>query len=461
MVKDFYKTLDNRMFDFSFFYEEIANQLPDNCVIAEVGVAVGTSALFLAEKLYELCKKFTLHMIDNMDYGHADQISIVYKNIVASGLGENIELLVMDSLNASCRFPDVHFDFVFIDASHKYELTKADIRLWYRKIKEGGILAGHDYNDDEGKEVKMAVDEIIPRYLYQLNEHKPKDVLKIRNTEKGYSVWFVKKNWQIKLDSHSAYYFNWQDAYISFLNLEHRKDRLEHIQNELNRVGINAIRTRGRLPNEFDLTDPKIQVMVKRTVGAVGCHFGQCEIMREALSMGKDAMVLEDDLIFGTDIKERLDYIQDFINKEDDWDVVFLGGTVHINPAWWHKLGHSSDLPMCECKLGVDAERTTDPKIIRVYGAFSTHAYIVNKRSIEKILKYFDENVHLSMGIDWLFIKMQPLLKAFMFVPGCVKQMDNRSDIGNGITYFSGFKMLGEHWFTDRIEDFNYDNFKL
>lgn len=253
--------------------------------------------------------------------------------------------------------------------------------------------------------------------------------------------------------------FNWRDSYIRYINLAHRTDRNEHMKRELARVGLEAIRFPALKTSEHVWDEYKTNVMQKRTSGAIGCHYSQVAVMEEALKQNKDAFVMEDDLIFCTDIKERLDYIQHFLNTHE-WDVLFLGGTVSIDP-YWHKKGHSPDLQMCDCNLEVDAERTDDPKILRTYGAFSTHCYIVNKNSIEKILKYFDENVHLSMGIDWLLIKMQPQLKAFMFVPGCVKQMDNLSDIGNGITRFSGFKMLGEHWFQDKMEDFNYDNFKL
>jgi hypothetical protein len=60
-----------------------------------------------------------------------------------------------------------------------------------------------------------------------------------------------------------------------------------------------------------------------------------------------------------------------------------------------------------------------------------------------------------SIGIDYSFIKLQPYLKTFAFVPGCVKQMDNQSDIGNGMTFFSGFSKLGPYWYQDRMEQFD------
>jgi len=243
------------------------------------------------------------------------------------------------------------------------------------------------------------------------------------------------------------------DCYISFLNLDSRPDRLEHMNNQLAVAGITAERTRGKHFSEYDLNNRKVQVMKNRTAGAIGCHFGQVEIMRTAQLSNKHAFVMEDDLIFCSDIQKRFEVIENFLSN-NEWDIFWLGGTYHV-PAEWHKHGHNSDLQMCGCDLGIDAERTDNNHIVRTYGCFSTFAYIVNKNSLEKILTLLDENLHLSMGIDWLFILLQPQLKTFAFVPGCVKQMDNRSDIGNGITYFSQFAKLGEHWYQEEMGMFD------
>jgi GR25 family glycosyltransferase involved in LPS biosynthesis len=251
------------------------------------------------------------------------------------------------------------------------------------------------------------------------------------------------------------------DCYVSYLNLDHRKDRLEHIQNELQKAGINAERTRGRLPEEFDSTDPRIQVMWNRTKGACGCHYGQVEIMKEALKQNKHAFIMEDDCVFCSDIHERLSIAEDFL-KDKDWTALWLGGTYHANnPAWWHKPGHSIDLKQCKCTLGVDAEKTESKYMVRTYGCFSTHCYIINKNHIQRVLDFLEANVHLSMGIDWLMILMQPQVLTYAFVPGMVIQKDNMSDIGGGMTVFSGFKRLGNHWYQDKMSDFDYDNFTL
>ena len=43
------------------------------------------------------------------------------------------------------EFDNEYFDYVYIDSDHSYECVKKDINQWYPKIKEGGIIAGHDY----------------------------------------------------------------------------------------------------------------------------------------------------------------------------------------------------------------------------------------------------------------------------------------------------------------------------
>lgn len=59
------------------------------------------------------------------------------------------------------------FDFVFLDANHKYDAVQADIAAWWPLVRSGGVLIGHDYGgrlDQNGKfGVKQAVDEFCLR----------------------------------------------------------------------------------------------------------------------------------------------------------------------------------------------------------------------------------------------------------------------------------------------------------
>lgn len=235
--------------------------------------------------------------------------------------------------------------------------------------------------------------------------------------------------------------FKFSECYVGFLNMDHRIDRLNHMTEQLHRTGINAIRHRGKLPLEYDRNDPKLQTMYNRTPGAVACHFGQLDIIQEALRQNKSAVVFEDDCHLCSDWNERVVIIEDFLSN-NDFDVFWLGSSFHVNPPYWHKVGRSGMPPDCSAQLGYDAKRTKYDRIIRTYGAFATFAYIVNVNSIQKILNLFDQHIHESIGIDWLFIKLQPQLKTYAFLPGCVRQIDNKSDIGNGMTMWSGFLKL-------------------
>jgi predicted O-methyltransferase YrrM len=68
------------------------------------------------------------------------------------------------------NFGDESLDFVYIDSNHKYEYCKEDVREWSKKVKRGGLVAGHDYingvSEDIGGTqtdfgVKRAVDEWV------------------------------------------------------------------------------------------------------------------------------------------------------------------------------------------------------------------------------------------------------------------------------------------------------------
>lgn len=50
------------------------------------------------------------------------------------------------------------FDMIYIDADHSYESTKNNILKWFSKIKNDGIVCGHDYFMGG---VKQAVDEVF------------------------------------------------------------------------------------------------------------------------------------------------------------------------------------------------------------------------------------------------------------------------------------------------------------
>ena len=67
----------------------------------------------------------------------------------------------MTSVDASQLYENNSLDFVFIDASHKYNDVKDDIEHWFPKVRKGGMLAGDDLS---WPGVGKAVKELLPEY---------------------------------------------------------------------------------------------------------------------------------------------------------------------------------------------------------------------------------------------------------------------------------------------------------
>jgi glycosyltransferase involved in cell wall biosynthesis len=92
---------------------------------------------------------------------------------------DRCELLRLDSAQAVRAVPD-SLDFVYIDADHSYEGVFNDLCLWSHKVREGGIIAGHDYGHAQLPGVKKAVDQFLGRFDWKIHEE-------------GEGVWWVEK----------------------------------------------------------------------------------------------------------------------------------------------------------------------------------------------------------------------------------------------------------------------------
>lgn len=183
-MRNYYEKIEGEMFDFKSYYQKIAEDLPDNCRVMEVGLASGKSCIFLAEAILNLGKKIEKFVaVDNCAYGGQDQRNEIIRNLVLSGMGEVIEFWEMGSLDASCKLPDGYLHHCFIDSSHKHQQTKAEIRLYYRKMIHGARLSGHDYYSKENPEVQQAVIDSIPVSR-----------LETFQTELGNGIWSIIKD---------------------------------------------------------------------------------------------------------------------------------------------------------------------------------------------------------------------------------------------------------------------------
>lgn len=57
----------------------------------------------------------------------------------------NCKIIRKTSMEALSDFEDESLDFVYIDANHLLKYVIDDICEWSKKVKKGGVVAGHDY----------------------------------------------------------------------------------------------------------------------------------------------------------------------------------------------------------------------------------------------------------------------------------------------------------------------------
>lgn len=83
------------------------------------------------------------------------------------------KILRMMVEHAPERFENGSCDLVYIDADHRYESVKRDIFDWLPKVRNGGIIAGHDYKPrGGGKGVFKAVNEIFGEGCFYIGHNR-------------------------------------------------------------------------------------------------------------------------------------------------------------------------------------------------------------------------------------------------------------------------------------------------
>jgi len=81
-------------------------------------------------------------------------------------------LIRKSSVEAAKDVAEESLDFVFIDADHKYESVRQDLKVWVKKVKVGGIVSGHDYYVfpySKNRGVIDAVDEYVKKHNISLH----------------------------------------------------------------------------------------------------------------------------------------------------------------------------------------------------------------------------------------------------------------------------------------------------
>jgi hypothetical protein len=157
----------------------LLDAMPKRSVCAEIGVHLGE----FSQRILDIVIPTRLHLIDPWKYEIGERYSRAkygggrgkgqeemnrrYEHVVqmfrASVESGQVVIHREASEQASSRFPDGYFDWIYVDGNHLYEFVKEDLRLFAPKVKDGGFITGDDYESSGWWEggVKKAVDEAI------------------------------------------------------------------------------------------------------------------------------------------------------------------------------------------------------------------------------------------------------------------------------------------------------------
>lgn len=157
----------------------------------KTGVEIGVDHANFSHLMVENNTQLKLYGVDPYlkygeyrEYDSQEQMDEIYRqaqermaNYVSDGVYEFIR---KPSLEAVKQFKDGSLDFVYIDGNHEADYPYLDIKEWGKKVKKGGMIAGHDY-------VRIKVLDFTI-----------KDALKKYTRENNIDTWFVLGSYQVK-----------------------------------------------------------------------------------------------------------------------------------------------------------------------------------------------------------------------------------------------------------------------
>ena len=112
--------------------------------VAEIGVDRGE----FSEQILEITEPVLLHLIDiwgseRYHTGLFERVQDKFGKLIEKG---QVRIHRKLSIDAAEDFQDNYFDWVYLDTDHSYELTRDELHKYALKVKNEGIIAGHDYS---------------------------------------------------------------------------------------------------------------------------------------------------------------------------------------------------------------------------------------------------------------------------------------------------------------------------
>lgn len=183
-----------------------------------------------------------------------------------------------------------------------------------------------------------------------------------------------------------------------YINLETRPDRKQHVETQLNNIGIAATRFNA----------------IKLSNGAIGCSMSHLKCLEIAKENNWDhVMIVEDDILF-LNPNVFKNQLNKFLKNHNDFDVVLIAGN------------------------NVPPYQKIDDCCIKVYRCQTTTGYIVQKHYYDTLMNNIKEGVkqlikypeqHVIYAIDKYWFRLQEKDNWFLITPLTVTQREDYSDI--------------------------------
>lgn len=160
----------NSIHDFGYFLKK--QKLLQSFV--EVGVAEGRSSLEFMNWGFKKCYLIDIweHRPDLPGDGSSSQEwhDLNYRGAQEKmkRFGKKVTFLKGESKDMVHKIKDGSQSFIYLDGNHSYEGVKNDLEIWTPKLKDGGIMAMHDFNDFY--QVKRAAIEFCNSRVFELHK---------------------------------------------------------------------------------------------------------------------------------------------------------------------------------------------------------------------------------------------------------------------------------------------------
>ncbi len=118
--------------------------IPSGGICAELGVANGD----FSQQILQINQPSELNLID---VWQCERYNVaLYNNVISKFESQikdgQVKIHRQYSQDSVDNFPDEYFDWIYIDTTHAYAQTKLELEIYSKKVKPGGIIAGHDYS---------------------------------------------------------------------------------------------------------------------------------------------------------------------------------------------------------------------------------------------------------------------------------------------------------------------------